>query len=219
MTKAIKQFTINTKGFTDIIDIQKAYRKFSVDGCKIIGQGAKGIVYRYDADTIIKVYKKPDAIEEVEREKKLAKRAFVLGVPTAISYDIIKVDGTPATTENDGFKDAYKCSRCDEFYEDAEGTLVIGDADAYGAWKLNAGKIEKLEPTGEPTGEPTVEPTDPSDDNKGKGGLVVLIIVIILVVLLGVYACGYFFLYKKGKLDNSGIKVIYSFLPKSKEEK
>ena len=121
--------------------------------------------------------------------------------------ELVKVSGLEATDTEAGYLECYMCESCKYYYEDSEGKKLIGDAEAYETWKLNAGKIDKL------------EPTDPSDDNKGKGGLVVLIIVIILVVLLGAYACGYFFLYRKGKLDNSGIKVIYSFLPKSKEEK
>ena len=35
-------------GFTEIMDIKKAYRVISVDGCEVIGQGANGKVYRID---------------------------------------------------------------------------------------------------------------------------------------------------------------------------
>ena len=78
-------------GFTDIIDIEKGYRKISVDGCEVIGEGAYGIVYRIDPDTIVKVYKNPDSIDDIIKERERAKKAFVLGIPTAISYDIVKV--------------------------------------------------------------------------------------------------------------------------------
>ena len=78
-------------GFTDIIDIEKGFRKISVDGCEVIGEGAYGIVYRIDADTIVKVYKNQDALEDIIKERERAKKAFVLGIPTAISYDIVKV--------------------------------------------------------------------------------------------------------------------------------
>ena len=33
-------------GFTEIITIEKAYRKLSVEGCEAIGKGANGTVYR-----------------------------------------------------------------------------------------------------------------------------------------------------------------------------
>lgn len=78
-------------GFTEMMDISKAYRKISVDGCEVIGEGANGKVYRIDADTIVKVYKNHDALEEIHNERELARKAFVMGVPTAIPYDVVQV--------------------------------------------------------------------------------------------------------------------------------
>ena len=78
-------------GFTDMMKIEKAYRVFSVEGLDIIGKGAKGSVYRYNDDTIIKVYNDSNALEAIQNERESAKKAFVLGLPTAISYDIVKV--------------------------------------------------------------------------------------------------------------------------------
>ena len=102
ISKAEKEFeVINTNtevydvfdmtGFSEILTIRKAYRKFSVDGCEIIGQGAKGTVYRYDPETIVKVYNNADSLPDIKRERELARKAFILGVPTAISYDVVKV--------------------------------------------------------------------------------------------------------------------------------
>lgn len=78
-------------GFTEMIDIEKAYRKLSIDGCEIIGQGATGIVYRLNPDTIIKVYINPESFDDIKRERELARRAFIMGIPTAIPYDVVKV--------------------------------------------------------------------------------------------------------------------------------
>ena len=78
-------------GFTEIITIEKAYRKLSVEGCEVIGQGANGKVYRLDPDTIIKVYYNSDALPDIHRERELARKAFVMGIPTAIPYDVVKV--------------------------------------------------------------------------------------------------------------------------------
>lgn len=78
-------------GFSEIIKIKKAYRQMNIDGCEIIGKGAKGTVYRYDPETIVKVYNNNDSLPDIERERELARKAFILGVPTAISYDIVKV--------------------------------------------------------------------------------------------------------------------------------
>lgn len=78
-------------GFTEMIPIEKAYRRLSVDGCEVIGQGANGKVYRLDPDTIIKVYLNPDSLPDIHRERELARKAFVMGIPTAIPYDVVKV--------------------------------------------------------------------------------------------------------------------------------
>jgi len=78
-------------GFTEMIPIEKAYRKLSVDGCEVIGQGSNGKVYRIDRDTIIKVYMNPDSLPDIHRERELARKAFVMGIPTAIPYDVVKV--------------------------------------------------------------------------------------------------------------------------------
>lgn len=80
-------------GFSEIMDIQPACRKISVDGCEIIGKGACGECYRIDDETIIKLYYNNTDTAFIEHEKSLAKKAFVMGVPTAISYDIVEADG------------------------------------------------------------------------------------------------------------------------------
>ena len=78
-------------GFTEMMDISKAYRKLSVEGCEVIGEGANGKVYRTDPDTIVKVYKNPDSLDEIHKERELARKAFVMGIPTAIPYDVVQV--------------------------------------------------------------------------------------------------------------------------------
>ena len=80
-------------GFSEIMDISKAKRNVSVQNCVRIGAGACGEVFRLDDETIIKLYYPRVSGEEIEREKALAKKAFVMGVPTAISYDIVESDG------------------------------------------------------------------------------------------------------------------------------
>lgn len=81
-------------GMTEMIDVKKAFRSVSIEGCEIIGQGANGVVYRIDPDTIVKVYINPDSLPDIQRERELARKAFVLGIPTAISYDVVRVGGS-----------------------------------------------------------------------------------------------------------------------------
>ena len=78
-------------GFTQMMSISKAYRKVSIEGCEVIGQGANGKVYRIDPDTIVKVYYDSDSLPDIQRERELARTALILGIPTAIPYDVVKV--------------------------------------------------------------------------------------------------------------------------------
>ena len=71
-------------GFTEMMTVEKAYRVISVEGCEVIGEGANGKIYRIDRDTIVKVFLNQDALDEIHRQRELARTAFVLGVPTAI---------------------------------------------------------------------------------------------------------------------------------------
>lgn len=69
----------------------KKYREVSVEGCKIVGHGAKGDVYKYDDELVIKVYNHNNTYRDVEREIALSRQAFILGIPTAISFGIVSV--------------------------------------------------------------------------------------------------------------------------------
>ena len=78
-------------GFVEMMPVEKARRTLSVEGCEIIGRGANGTVYRIDKDTVVKVYHSADCLPDVQRERELARKAFVLGIPTAIPYDVVRV--------------------------------------------------------------------------------------------------------------------------------
>lgn len=78
-------------GFTEMMKVEKAYRVVSIEGCEEIGQGANGKIYRIDQDNVVKVYNNADALEEIQHEREVARLALILGIPTAISYDVVKV--------------------------------------------------------------------------------------------------------------------------------
>ena len=69
----------------------KKYREVSLKGCRLLGSGKKGEVYRYDDELILKVYNHNNTYRDVEREIAQSRRAFVLGIPTAISFGIVSV--------------------------------------------------------------------------------------------------------------------------------
>ena len=79
-------------GFSQLFKVKKGFRRLSVEGCPVIGTGFYGTVYRIDPDTIVKVFQPSCGMQQIEEEQKKAKAAFLKGIPTAISYDIVKVD-------------------------------------------------------------------------------------------------------------------------------
>ena len=78
-------------GFVEMVKIEKAYRKMSVEGCSFIAKGANGAVYRYNDETILKVYFGKDTLPDIEQERANARKAFVMGINTAIPYGIVRV--------------------------------------------------------------------------------------------------------------------------------
>ena len=79
-----------TTGFTELLDVKKALRQISVEGCELIGSGGYGKVYRIDEETIAKIYSPSISLAFVEQERATSQKAFLMGVPTAISYDVVK---------------------------------------------------------------------------------------------------------------------------------
>lgn len=82
---------LDMTGFTQIITVEKAYRVVSIEGCEEIGRGANGTIYRIDKDNVVKVYNNADALADIQHEREVARLALILGIPTAISYDVVKV--------------------------------------------------------------------------------------------------------------------------------
>ena len=76
-------------GFTDLISIRRKVREISMAGLEFMSAGVCGECYRLDEETIVKVYNEGISADIAEQEKAFAKAAFVLGIPTAISYDVV----------------------------------------------------------------------------------------------------------------------------------
>lgn len=80
-----------SSGFTKIINIKKALQQISVDGLVMLGSGMSGKVYRLDDEKTLKVYNKNWTLAGVQKEQQTAQSAFILGLDTAISYDVVRV--------------------------------------------------------------------------------------------------------------------------------
>ena len=101
LVKAVGDVTVNNvssevyeifevTGFTDILNVKKALREVSIEGCQLIGAGGYGSVYRIDSETIVKVYHTA-SLDFIQNERNLSQKAFLSGIPTAISFDTVKV--------------------------------------------------------------------------------------------------------------------------------
>ena len=62
-------------GFTEMINIEKAYKVVSVEGCEEIGRGANGTIYRIDQDNVVKVYNNAVALSDIQHEREVARIA------------------------------------------------------------------------------------------------------------------------------------------------
>ena len=67
-------------------------RQVSIAGAPKIGEGSHGEVYRIAEDMIVKVYRPDISMETIQKEKNLSRWALVKGLPTAISFDNVKVE-------------------------------------------------------------------------------------------------------------------------------
>jgi uncharacterized protein (TIGR02172 family) len=79
-------------GFSQFVEVRKRLRTISLDGLRQIGAGANGRVYRLNNEQVLKVYNPiTNSPEKIAREKDVAREAFVLGIPTALSFDMVRV--------------------------------------------------------------------------------------------------------------------------------
>lgn len=102
LAKAVGDVTVNNvssevyeifevTGFTEILNVKKALREVSIEGCQLIGKGGNGTVYRIDNETIVKVFREGKTLDYVQKSRKNSQTAFLHDIPCAISYDVVKV--------------------------------------------------------------------------------------------------------------------------------
>ncbi|BBK32112.1 uncharacterized protein (TIGR02172 family) [Stella humosa] len=83
------QDVLDMTGFSTIIPTRRKAREISLDGREFLSAGVCGECYRLDQETIVKLYNEGVELHIAEKEKEFAKAAFLLGIPTAISYDVV----------------------------------------------------------------------------------------------------------------------------------
>ncbi|MDO4961663.1 MAG: phosphotransferase [Eubacteriales bacterium] len=81
---------LDATGFTDIFKVRRALQEISVEGCQVIGRGGNSTVYRLDEETIVKIYDPRYPVTVAEDEQKYARAATVYGIPTPLSFRLVK---------------------------------------------------------------------------------------------------------------------------------
>ena len=135
-------------GFTDMVTVEKAYQRMSVEGCEFIAKGANGAVYRYDNETIIKTYFAKDALPEIKQERENARRAFVLGINTAIPYGIVRVgDSYGTVTELLSAESVTRLIRKDPEHLEQPVKYYIDMLKSIHAIEVNSGEVPDMKQT------------------------------------------------------------------------
>lgn len=81
---------LETTGLSQLLRFSRARREISINGREMMAAGACGECYRLDEESVVKLYYAGISADLVDREKQFAREAFILGVPTAISYEIVQ---------------------------------------------------------------------------------------------------------------------------------
>lgn len=84
---------LEVTGLTRLLSIHRKAFEISMEGLEMISAGVCGECYRMDGERVVKLYREGIGPEIAEREKEYARAAFVLGIPTAISYDVVRCGG------------------------------------------------------------------------------------------------------------------------------
>ena len=83
------QDVLDMTGFSRLIPSRRKMREITIEGLEFLSAGVCGECYRVDRETIVKLYNEGIGADVAEKEKTYAKAAFMAGIPTAISYDVV----------------------------------------------------------------------------------------------------------------------------------
>lgn len=119
-------------GFTQLMDVRRAMRTISVEGCECIGRGGNGAIYRLDPETIVKAYySSVITLDQIQASRLSAQKLMAYGIPVAIAFDVVKVEG--------GYGLVYELLDCKTV-----GQLIHEDPSCAEHWGQEAAKVAKL---------------------------------------------------------------------------
>ncbi|MBR2258876.1 MAG: phosphotransferase [Blautia sp.] len=81
-------------GLDQIGNVFPPFRTISLEGCEEIGRGRNSRLYRMDEDKVCKVFEPKNTLEDVIREKRMSRMALRMGIPTALSFQVVRTDNS-----------------------------------------------------------------------------------------------------------------------------
>ena len=82
---------IDMTGLDDIFLVSKCLKKISIQGLKPIAYSVSGELYQLKNGMMVKVFDPHVPRDAVEQEMRYEKKAFINGVPTAISFSMVQI--------------------------------------------------------------------------------------------------------------------------------
>lgn len=77
-------------GFVNIFHVSRDVKSLDISGCDKIAVGINGSFYDMKNGIMVKVFSEDVTLEEAEREIEMAKKALINGIPTPISFTVVK---------------------------------------------------------------------------------------------------------------------------------
>ena len=77
-------------GFSSIFHVSRPVKTVDLTGCERLASCVNGTLYRLSKGMMVKVFFPKVTLEEAEEEIELARKALICGIPTPISFTIVK---------------------------------------------------------------------------------------------------------------------------------
>ncbi|MBO4396083.1 MAG: phosphotransferase [Eubacterium sp.] len=77
-------------GFDNIFTVRVPVPACDITGCEKIYSGINGSMYRKRTDVMVKVYREDMSLQDVEQELDMTKKSLALGIPTLITFLIVR---------------------------------------------------------------------------------------------------------------------------------
>ncbi|MBR1629037.1 MAG: anti-sigma factor antagonist [Lachnospiraceae bacterium] len=82
---------LSITGFYDLFEVRRKVREISNKKGEVLAESINGKIYSLDDENVVKVFRSNVSLDDIEEERKLAHKALVCGVPTAIPYDVVRI--------------------------------------------------------------------------------------------------------------------------------